>query len=967
MARVFVDNEINPDPLGEFMIEYLHGNRNENSRVDYKLTVDISRQSDFAKIAKHIFAMSNNGGGWLLFGYEDIGKGKIIPRGLDERFNVDQASLQEKFNSYCSEHIKVPFRTYEKMVEDEDGTLEKRLFAALFVPPSSEFLVPVKDGYYIEDSSGKRKTVFEKEKILTRRESQSVEANAIEIAEIKERIHEEHHRLSMLDGKVDHVKETVFGNLLEVTKIPDHIYKVKLAGTDFPFSMTGQRPFYITGNYAYSFCSFHLHPFNAFVEGKTQSKRKSTDYIGSSDENILIVLLNLEAISAMRKRHLQYDRKSRCLYFPTDADERYESWGIPGMGRPRCVSRKRWVKKIGRYRWRHYAVKLSFEIIGPKVYLKVEPNIILTTDGRRPVHNPEEGTLITPLIRRRFNRTHYLDLHYWASLIPRRQDGSDIMSLGERVEVSPNYVCAFMEKGIAHDRPMKEQKHGPAWDALKKEGRFILPSSYIDEPALVFGGRKEDTDPRLGLKYYGPFHTEDERPKSQMRVGIIATGNTLSLAKTFLEMLKTEQETHDWNKFLSPSYPGFSSTSVIGCEILISDSWQEVIRQRDIDLIVQDGLKNPDSHVNERIAKAVKLYVEKVRNISMEDSRPDLILCIIPKKINDYCGITEKTRKAKRRRKDGERNQTLLTEFGVEDPNPRSFDLRNAVKGQIMEYGIPIQFLQEEKATAVLDYKKPSRIQEPATFSWNIGTAMYYKSDGKPWRLAKLEKGTCYVGVSFYRSYLKPKEDLHVSMAQVFTHSGDGFVLKGSEVEIDESTKEPSLNENSAFQLLEKAIAGYSSKVYTKPSRVVIHKSSRFKSGERKGFLDAIGGAKADLVAIRPESSIQFVRTGRYPMLRGTLIRLAEKRFLLFTSGYIPRLRTYPGPRIPRPLNLEIDADSEPEQVATEVLKLTKINWNTAAFCDKKPITLEFPRRVGQVLSELPDGAKIQSHYRFYM
>jgi hypothetical protein len=258
-------------------------------------------------------------------------------------------------------------------------------------------------------------------------------------------------------------------------------------------------------------------------------------------------------------------------------------------------------------------------------------------------------------------------------------------------------------------------------------------------------------------------------------------------------------------------------------------------------------------------------------------------------------------------------------------------------------------------------------VQDPATFSWNLGAAMYYKCNGKPWRLAKLEDGTCYIGIAFYRSRLDPREQIQASMAQVFTSSGDGFVLRGEEVLIDKETKEPHLTEEKANDLVTRAINQYSSKVKTNPSRVVIHKSSSFTSDERKGVLDAIGSASADLVSIRREPDIRFVRTGKYPVLRGTLIQLNENMFLLYSSGYIPRLRTYPGHRIPVPLFLQMDCDSSPQVVAEEVLKLTKINWNTAVFADKFPITITFPRQVGKVLSELEEGSSIQNHYRFYM
>ncbi len=36
-------------------------------------------------------------------------------------------------------------------------------------------------------------------------------------------------------------------------------------------------------------------------------------------------------------------------------------------------------------------------------------------------------------------------------------------------------------------------------------------------------------------------------------------------------------------------------------------------------------------------------------------------------------------------------------------------------------------------------------------------------------------------------------------------------------------------------------------------------------------------------------------------------------------------------------------------------------------FATRMPITLEFAKQVGRVLSELEPGALVQDHYRFYM
>ena len=103
-------------------------------------------------------------------------------------------------------------------------------------------------------------------------------------------------------------------------------------------------------------------------------------------------------------------------------------------------------------------------------------------------------------------------------------------------------------------------------------------------------------------------------------------------------------------------------------------------------------------------------------------------------------------------------------------------------------------------------------------------------------------------------------------------------------------------------------------------------------------------------------------------MLRGTVICLSLNQYLLYTTGFTPRVRTYPGLRVPRPLLVRhYGRDSEIDLICSEILGLTKLNWNTTAFSTQLPITLEFAQRVGRILSEVPQGIKLQDHYRFYM
>jgi len=71
---------------------------------------------------------------------------------------------------------------------------------------------------------------------------------------------------------------------------------------------------------------------------------------------------------------------------------------------------------------------------------------------------------------------------------------------------------------------------------------------------------------------------------------------------------------------------------------------------------------------------------------------------------------------------------------------------------------------------------------------------------------------------------------------------------------------------------------------------------------------------------------------------------------------------------VPRPLEiLQHVGDSPWNVVLQEILALTKMNWNTADFACRDPITLAFSHRVGEILAETPTRAKIRQEYKFYM
>lgn len=494
----------------------------------------------------------------------------------------------------------------------------------------------------------------------------------------------------------------------------------------------------------------------------------------------------------------------------------------------------------------------------------------------------------------------------------------------------------------------------------------------IEEPELLFGHRKPEADPRIGLREHGPILFDDEEMPSPrvIRVGIISTGSHTTEIRQLLEELRNGLVSSSHNKFLHPSWPGFNQKEALQCSFTTSERWNEKITDDDIAHIRR--IVDP----GERIAVCANKYVEKISILRKKGDSPDVIICGVPTEVDEMCGKGThgpKPTEAEIVTAQHRRLNKSLSEWGVmgfERVPEKDFDLHNALKGKAMQHHIPVQLLREKTTRALLkwlDGADTARlgVQDPAEFAWNFSTALYYKAKGRPWRLAQLTPGTCYVGISFFRNKRKGTNDIQYSMAQVFTHNLEGLVVRGTEVTRDERTLEPHMTEAQAAALLKEAIDRYT-EIAGKPDRVVIHKSSRFNDSERAGIQQATGSAKKDLVAIT-NTTIRFVRRGDFPILRGTLIHLSPREHLLYTSGYTPRLRTYPGARIPEPLLLTHDGDMETTLVAREILGLSKLDWNTTSFSSSIPITLGFAHRVGNVLSELENDALIIDEYRFFM
>jgi hypothetical protein len=417
---------------------------------------------------------------------------------------------------------------------------------------------------------------------------------------------------------------------------------------------------------------------------------------------------------------------------------------------------------------------------------------------------------------------------------------------------------------------------------------------------------------------------------------------------------------------LHPAFPGLNSSDPFQIELITQPVWHRPLKPRDLTLI--EGEPN----FMRRVGMLLSAVTTEIKALKALDAGPSIVICAMSKTLEDLCkvGIAEYDRKQIESSDgtDPEDLPEIVPEVKGEDDGEeidsdaaRSF--RRGLKAECLNL-LPTQLMWHRTLAGT------AGVQDLATRAWNLTVALLYKAEIIPWRLSDVIEGSCFVGISFFHQDQAKSDILRTSVAQAFTERGEGFVLQGDSFDWDSrktGEKAPHLTQDQAKALLEKVLRVYKDQVGGPPRKVVIHKTSRYTDEERKGFEAALAGISHYGFLTISRRGLFCLRPGKKAVLRGTIVDFGLKRGLIYSMGYVPFLRCYPGFRVPQPLEITENWGSVSlREAAEDILRLTKLNWNTAAFSCRDPITIAFSRRVGDIL-KMAKGKEPALHYRYYM
>ncbi len=483
----------------------------------------------------------------------------------------------------------------------------------------------------------------------------------------------------------------------------------------------------------------------------------------------------------------------------------------------------------------------------------------------------------------------------------------------------------------------------------------MMKYRFIEEPLLQFG-KGDHICPKFGIYNFSPFDINNVRPE-KIKLGIVGKPDSIETVLEWLETCSTHVEEKGGNKPLPnlfPNFCGFNSQIGFHCEITTDETYQRKINNSEFDSIIKKG-----DDLERRIEDIAQLYLNEIKYLTKNKS-PDVIICVLSEKFITFVQNNGEDELDEEEVVDSSPEEVIEEE----EISRKEQNFRRYLKAKAMQFGTPIQLVRDRIG------KSTNEMQDQATIAWNFFTAIYYKAAGTPWAMLRkdLSQTTCYAGISFFKS--RDKKTTQTSIAQIFNEFGKGIILRGEEVPKKKNDPVPHLNEEQAYQLLKLSLQEYYEAIKIFPKRLVLHKTSNYNDAELTGFRNSAKDCHVDtidLIAIQP-SRIRLYREKQYPPLRGTQLTLNDQSHILYTRGSVPFYETYPGKYIPEPLGIRLfEYDESPDLICSEILALTKMNWNNTQFDRKYPITIECARSVGEILKYLDEDEVMQLKYSYYM
>ncbi len=351
-------------------------------------------------------------------------------------------------------------------------------------------------------------------------------------------------------------------------------------------------------------------------------------------------------------------------------------------------------------------------------------------------------------------------------------------------------------------------------------------------------------DTRTGLAAYGPYCKNGAAGPRELRVGIVGTTEGIEETLGLLHEISAPiEQDPDVDCILHPSFPGLNLEAPFELDLVTKPLWHRPVHFHDLAKLAE--LCEDPALRCEMLQKCIGL---EVRELSRLQSPPDVVLCAVTEPMERLL-CSEAARIIK--------NQTACNTLWSEGKESSSGEARRRFQSALKAESIgslPTHLLWEAELAA-------SRERcDRATQAWNVSLALLYKAGLSSWQLADAAKGSCHVGISFFRTAEKCTPQAWASFAHVFTETGESFVMTQDATSCASTTGDdgrPHLGREQSENIIARVLGTFKNRFGNLPLKVVIHKATAFTESERVGFKHGLGKiGKYGLVRLTRRGSI---------------------------------------------------------------------------------------------------------------
>lgn len=606
-------------------------------------------------------------------------------------------------------------------------------------------------------------------------------------------------------------------------------------------------------------------------------------------------------------------------------------------------------EKMHEYKGNKYkyceTIELSLDCVSGKPYLLMLPGVKLLDEA---LPKDEVKSIKRDILWRQRNKEYRTSIKDWENkLFPNKEVRRIVFppdaETGIEFKVSPDSpVCT---------RLFSSKPKAANSELVNKFNRFEKFKAFrVDEPYLLFRGSQDKKYPSKSIHPIqglidcgGPFEKYDNSIHSSknIRLGVICAAGHEGLLRTFLNQLNERATVgrYDDADYLV-DFPGFGEAFKCGLSVPPSNNdpeWKTI----------------PALSEGEPISmyqKATQLISERLKELETSTSI-DVVIIYIPKKWSTF--------------------EKIVTD-------DIHLDLHDQIKAICIERGIRSQLIRELKV----------RNENTCRMRWWLSLALFTKSMRTPWMLESSGEKVAYVGIGY--SIDEASKDNHIVLgcSHVFDSTGQGLRFRLSQLQKPiwrenpfTRQKNPFMSRDDAYLLGDRTRQLFYEAHQSLPNRVMICKRTPFLKTEVEGLLSALSGIPhVDLLTIQEDRMWRFCaydtvknEVHGFPVKRGTGLILDGADMLLWLHGNVMNLKSnrsyFQGKsRIPTPVRVTRYAGDTPvETIASELLALTKMDWNTFALYKQMPVTVTTPNsiaRIGRLLHRLSADSY---DYRLFM